>query len=259
MGKVPVSVAVIVKNEERNITDCLKSAEWADEIVVVDDESSDKTVELARQFTDKIFKRKMDIEGLHRNYAYSVCSNEWVLSLDADERVTPELAAEIGEIIKKEKDSPEHAAYGIPIKTYIGKRWAKYAGWYPAPKIRLFKKGKFKYDEISKVHPRVFIEGTNGFLKGDIIHYAYKGLDDFLRNTNEQTTLQAIEWHKQGKKFSFFKLFRTTIDRFVRKYFFKGGIKGGFLGFMLSFADGMYQYYSYAKLWELYTADEEKG
>ena len=220
MEKVPLSIAVITKNEEKNILDCLRTVEWAGEIVVLDDGSTDRTVDIARGLTDKIHQRRMDIEGVHRNHAYSLCSNEWVLSLDADERVTPELKEEIRETLRKEKENPNHNAYSIPIKTYIGKRWAQYAGWYPAPKVRLFRKGKFRYD-ISEIHPRIFMEGTCGSLKGDIIHYGFRDFEDLLANINEQTTLQAKEWHRVGSKFSLPRLLRTTIDRFIRKYFFK--------------------------------------
>ncbi|MBL7068815.1 MAG: glycosyltransferase family 2 protein [Candidatus Omnitrophica bacterium] len=251
-----ISVAIITKNEEKNISDCLKTADWADEIVLLDDNSTDRTIEIAKRFTNKIHKRKMDIEGVHRNYIYSLCSNEWVLSLDADERITPELRDEIRRVLKEEGENPRHSAYSIPIRSYIGDQWARCAGWYPAPKIRLFRKDKFRYDK-SEVHPRIFLDGTSGFLKGDIIHYAYKDLTELFRNTNEQTALQAIEWHRQGRRFSFFTLFRTPIDRFIRKYFFKGGIKGGFLGFMLSISDSFYQFLSYAKLWELYNKKEK--
>ena len=258
MGKTSLSVAVITKNEEKNISDCLKTVEWADEIVVLDDHSTDKTVEIAKSFTNKIHQRKMDVEGIHRNYLYSLCSNNWVLTLDADERVTPELKEEIMGTIKEEGKTPHHSAYSIPIKTYIGNRWANCAGWYPAPKVRLFRKDKFKYDE-SEVHPRIFLDGSSGFLKGDIIHYGFKDFADLFRNVNEQTTLQAIEWHREGKKFSLFTLFRTPIDRFIRKYFFKGGIKGGFLGFILSVSDSLYQFFSYSKLWELYNKKDRKN
>ncbi len=188
----PVSVVVITKNEEENIADCLKSVSWADEIIVLDDNSTDKTVNIARQFTDKVFSRKMDIEGRHRNYAYSCAKNNWVLSLDADERVTSELAQEITKLSKGEmKDK----AYTIPIKSYIGKRWIRYSGWYPAPKVRLFDKRSFKYEE-AEVHPRVFIDGSCGHLKKDIVHYSYKDFHDFFVSLNNQTTLEARKWLK---------------------------------------------------------------
>ncbi|MDB4349379.1 glycosyltransferase family 2 protein [Omnitrophica bacterium] len=257
MNKIHLSAAIITKNEEKNIRDCLKTVEWADEIVILDDHSADKTIEIAGEFGARVYQKKMDIEGSHRNHLYSLCSNEWVLSVDADERVTPALRKEVIEILIKERQNPRHSAYSIPIKTYIGDRWAKYAGWYPAPKVRLFKKGKFRYDN-SEVHPRIFLDGSSGFLKNDIIHYAYRDLSDLFRNVNEQTTLQAKEWYREGKRFSYFTFFRTPIDRLIRKYFFKGGIKGGFLGFILSISDSFYQFESYAKLWELYDREEKQ-
>jgi glycosyltransferase involved in cell wall biosynthesis len=252
----------MAKNEEKNIVDCLKTVEWAGEIVVLDGHSTDRTAELAGRFGAKIQERDMDIEGRHRNFLYSLCLNEWVLSLDADERVTPELRDEIMAKLEEERIKPAHSAYSIPIRTYIGNLWARHAGWYPAPKVRLFRKGRFRYDE-TEVHPRIFLDGSSGFLKNDIIHYAYDNIGDLFRNVNEQTTLEARKRFREGKKFSYFTMFRTTIDRFIRRYFFKGGIKGGFLGFILSAADSMYQFETYSKLWELYnrkrTEDNVKG
>ncbi len=258
MEKAPLSIAVITKNEEGNIVECLKTADWAGEIVILDDHSTDRTVEVVRPFTDRIHQRKMNVEGAHRNYLYSLCSNEWVLSLDADERITPELKDEIIRTLKEETQNPRNSAYSIPIKTYIGNRWANSAGWYPAAKIRLFKKAKFRYDE-SEVHPRIFLDGASGNLKGDIVHYAYKDLSGLFRNVNEQTTLQAREWHREGRSFSLFTLVRTSIDRFIRKYFFKGGIKGGILGLALSASDSLYQFLSYVKLWELYNKNQKSN
>jgi hypothetical protein len=100
------------------------------------------------------------------------------------------------------------------------------------------------------------LDGKSGFLHGDIIHYAYRDFSDLFCNLNEQTTLQAKEWYREKKRFSLFTLLRTPLDRFIRKYFFKGGVRGGFLGFMLSVADSLYQFQSYAKLWELYNKKE---
>ena len=218
---------------------------------MVDSHSTDKTVNIARRFTDKIYERSMDVEGTHRNYAYGQASSEWVLSLDADENISPQLKDEIMDLLRDELKSSKHDVYSIPIKTFVGDKWAKYAGWYPAPKVRLFRKGKFRYDD-SEVHPRTFYEGSCGHLKGDILHYAYKDLTDIFSNLNEQSTLQAKEWFREKRKFKTSRFLRTSCDRFLKKYFLKNGFKGGILGFILSAADGIYQFMSYAKLWELY-------
>src|SRR3989338_1630439 len=118
--KFPMTVAIIVKNDERRLEECLQSVAWANEIVILVDMSTDRTVELARKYTDKIFQRAMDIEGRHRNYAYSKATNEWVLSIDADERVTTELRDEIIAVLSTHPQ--QHNAFSIPIKTYVGNR-----------------------------------------------------------------------------------------------------------------------------------------
>ena len=255
MEKIPVSVVVITKNEEENIAECLKSAQGADEVIVLDDNSTDKTVEVAKRYTDKVFSRKMDIEGKHRNYAYSLARNDWALSLDADERMSPEIIAELEELFKT---GPEpHKAYTIPIKTYIGKRWIKHAGWYPAPKVRLFERRSFKYEE-AEVHPRVFIDGTCGHLKGDIVHYSYRDFHDFFQSLNNQTTLEARKWFKERRKINFIKMYRKGASRFLKAYVQKGGFKDGFLGFIVSWAGAAYQFMSYVKYWEMLQNEKEK-
>ncbi|MCX5680020.1 MAG: glycosyltransferase family 2 protein [Candidatus Omnitrophica bacterium] len=247
MSKVPVSVVIITKNEEANISDCLKSASWADEIVVLDDYSTDNTVNLARQYTDKIFSRKTDIEGRHRNYAYGLAKNAWVLSLDVDECVTSELAAEIRSVLN---GAPKDKVFTIPIKTYIGKRWIEHGGWYPAGKTRLFDKRTFKYEEAD-VHPRVFYEGTCGHLKKDIIHYSYKDYHDYFISLNNQTTLEAKKWFDEKRKIGFLKMSRKLLSRFLKSYVQKQGYKDGLLGFMIAYGSGLYQLMSYVKYREM--------
>lgn len=253
MGKVPVSVVVITKNEEDNIAECLKSAAWADEIVVLDDYSSDNTVNIARQYTDKIFSRKTDIEGRHRNYAYSLAKNIWVLSLDADERITPGLAEEIKALLKT---SPGDKVYTVPIKTYIGSRWIEHGGWYPAAKVRLFDKRTFRYEE-AEVHPRAFYEGSCGHLKGDIVHHSYRDFHDYFVSLNNQTTLEARKWFKEQRKIGFLKMWRKFMSRFLKAYFQKQGYKDGLLGFVIAYGSGLYQFMSYIKYREMVGVAEE--
>ena len=123
--KVPVSVVIITKNEEENIAKCLESLTWADEVIIVDDESSDKTKDIARRYTDNVITKKMDIEGKHRNYAYSLARQRWVLSLDADEVVSEGLQEELKGLFTS---GTQDAAFTIPIKTYIGNHWIRYGG-----------------------------------------------------------------------------------------------------------------------------------
>jgi glycosyltransferase involved in cell wall biosynthesis len=248
MKEAPVSVVIIAKNEEKRLEDCLKSVSWAKEIVVLDDMSTDRTVEIARRYTDKVFQRAMDIEGRHRNYAYEQGTQPWVLSLDADERVTPELAAEITKAVTDE--SATHVCYSIPIKTFIGDYWIQGAGYYPAAKTRLFRKGKFRYEE-ARVHPRAIYEGTCGHLKGDILHYSCQNLEQWIGKFNRETTLEADKWLSDGRRVKLPNILRKTVDRFLKNYFGKKGYKYGFMGFLMSAFHGLYQLFSYAKYHEM--------
>ena len=248
MEKVPVSVVVITRNEEHNIEDCLKSTLWADEIIVVDDGSTDRTVELAKKFTDKIFSRRMDSEGKHRNYAYSLARNNWVLSLDADERVSPKLQEELRQLFK---NPIKHVVFCIPIKTYLGDKWLHYGGWYPASKDRLLDKRIVRYEDKG-VHPRIIYHGSCGrFLKGDIIHHSYRDFHDFFETLNKQTTAEAKKWFEEKRKVGALKAFRKFLSRFLRYYIVEQGFRDGLIGFMAAYGGGYYQWMTYVKYWEM--------
>lgn len=248
MNQVPISIVVIAKNEQNNLPECLESVQWAKEIVVVDGYSSDRTVEIARHYTDKIFSREMDVEGKHRNFAYAQATQPWILSLDADERVGSELKSELEEIVRRNDSA--YAGYSIPIKTFIGKRWISRAGYYPARKLRLHRKGKFRYEEAS-VHPRAFLDGKEAPLKGDIFHYGFRDFSHFIEKLNNQTTLEAEKWITDNRKISGLKILYKLTDRFFRNYFGKKGFRDGFLGFIMSVFHALYQLFSYAKYLEL--------
>jgi len=255
MNLVPVSVVIITKNEERNIETCISSVSgWANEVIIVDDESTDKTIEIAKKLGAKVFERKMDIEGRHRNWAYSQAKNTWVLSLDADEQASSELSKEIASAIQ---DNTQFAAFSIPLRNYIGKYWVKHGGWYPAGKVRLFRKDKFKYEEV-KVHPRVFIEGKCGHLTKDIIHHGYPDISHFLDSLNRQTTWEAEKWYGQEKPMTLGRFLWRTYDRFMRSYFGKKGWKDGFIGFVIAYYAGLYQWMSYLKYREIILRKEGK-
>ena len=242
-----LSVVVLTKNEETRIARCLESVKWADEIIVVDDESTDRTVEIARKFTQRVLSRKMDIEGRHRNWAYSQAKNPWVFSLDADEIVTPELKSEIETILKSE---PVENGFTVPRRNYIGNYWVKYGGWYPSPQLKLFRKDKFRYEEVA-VHPRAFMDDPCGHLKGDLIHYSYRGIEDFLGKLNNQTTREAEKWHGQNKPMRLGRFLWRSFDRFMRVYVGKKGYKDGFIGFVIAYFASLYQFISYLKYREL--------
>jgi glycosyltransferase involved in cell wall biosynthesis len=248
MDRVLVSVVILTKNEEKNIVACIDSVRgWADEVVVVDDLSTDQTVAVAQKLADKVLIKKMDIEGTHRNWAYAQVKNDWVFSLDADERATPELGEEIRRALATPSDV---VAYSIPRRNYIGTTWVKSSGWYPSAQIKLFRKDKFKFEEV-EVHPRAFINGPRVRLTQDIIHYSYKNYEDFLNKLNKQTTLEAKKWIRTGRQMSLGRASWRTIDRLFRKFIGKKGWKDGFTGFMVAFFDSLYQVMSYAKYREM--------
>ncbi len=256
MEKAPVSVVIITYNEEGLIEGCLQSVYgWADEIIVVDDESTDKTKEICEKYADKVFTKKMVNQGVHRNWADSQARNDWVLSLDADERVTDELKVEIKKTLAQET---EYSGFNIPRKNHMGNYWMRWGGQYPSRQLKLFKKDKFRWEEV-EVHPRVFLEGKSKDLNGDIIHYTYKNYTDLLNKTNRQTTLEAKKWYKLSFKepkrvewkMNFPHAVWRTLDRFFRYYLKKKGFLDGFVGFMAAYMAGFYQIVSYAKFREL--------
>lgn len=245
---INLSVVILTKNEEKNIEECLKSvAGWADEIIVVDDESIDKTREICSKFAHKILVRHMDIEGRHRNFAYAQAKNLWVLSLDADERATEELKKEIEDALNTET---KYNGFTIPRRNYIGDYWVRYGGWYPSPQLKLFRKDKFRYEEAG-VHPRAFMGDPCGHLKSDIIHYSYKNIEDFLGKLNNQTSREAQKWYGQNKPMRLGRFIWRTYDRFFRSYFGKRGYKDGFIGFVIAYFAGLYQFLSYLKYREI--------
>jgi len=212
---------------------------------VLDDCSQDKTTEIAKEYTDKVFQKEMSNEGAHRNYAYSLASNEWVLSLDADERITPELQKEITSILDNGTDCN---GFSIPRKNFLGDYWIRHGGWYPSAQLKLFKRDEFKYEEVD-VHPRAFMEDPRGNIESPLLHYSYRDIEDFVAKQNNQTSRESEKWFDSEKGMPFSRAFRRTIDRFFRAYSKKKGKKDGILGYILAVMGGFYQLLSYAKYW----------
>ncbi len=257
MPKLPISIIILAKNEASRIGDCIKSvSDWADEVLVIDDESTDKTKEVSEKSGARVLTRKMDIEGRHRNWAQSQARNEWVFILDADERMTEELKKEIGDNLFSD---PEVSVFIIPRRNFIGDYWIRGGGMYPAPQMKLFRKDKFKWEE-AEVHPRsIMLWGRRKFVKNDILHYTYRDWADFLNKINRQTTLEAIKWHKLSiedpkkarYKMNFIHALWRALDRFFRTYIAKKGYRDGFVGVMIAYFSSLYQIMSYAKYREL--------
>ncbi len=246
-GTVPLTVVVLTKNEEKRLPDCLESVRFADELLVVDDESTDRTEEVALRHGAKVLHRKMEMEGRHRNWAAQQARNDWILSVDADERVTPELAAEIQELFQ---GTPPFKVYSVPRRNFIGKRWLRHGGWYPSPQVKLYDRTVFKWEE-ALVHCRAISDQPTGSLKGDLIHYSYRDISDFVGKLDRQTTLEAGKWVKDGRKMTKGKALWRTLDRFCRAWIGKKGHRDGFLGFVVAVFGGFYQFLSWTKYEEL--------
>ena len=248
--KLPLSVLIITKNEEKNLPDCLKSVSFADEIIVLDDESTDKTCEIAKSIGARVVQRKMDCEGRHRNYGYSLAKNQWVLSLDADERITQELKTEIHNLFNS-GNLNDYVGYDIPRRNYLGDKWLKHGGQYPSAQVRLFQKGKFEYYELEEVHPLPKPSGPFKTLKNDIIHYSYKDVSDWFNRINRHTSLEAKKWYREKRRPRLYRKLRKTIDRFFKALIIRKGYKDGFEGLLMAVGSGLYQLIAYAKYREL--------
>jgi len=256
MDKINLSVVTLTKNSESIIEDCLKSvADWAGEIIIVDDMSIDRTKEIVKKYTDKIYVKKWEREGSHRNYAYSLAKYDYVLSLDSDERVTPELRDEIIAIMK---EGPKYSGYNIPHKNYIGDYWIRHGGWYPNAKLKMYNHHKFRFEDEAEYHPRAFLDGQSFTLKGHIIHYAYRDFQNLFSKLNHQTDFEARKWLRDKRKMSFFLCMIKAWSRFMKFYFTKKGRKDGFIGLMMALASSAYQLMTYAKYWEAKTKAGEK-
>jgi len=255
---VKISIIIITRNEERNIGDCLESVKWADEIVVVDQSSTDRTQEMSRKYTDKVFI--VEPKGYcepDRMFAISKSEGEWILYLDADERVSPELREEIERLISS--DTRSHNCYYLPRKNYFLGKWIKGCGWYPGYVLRLFKKGKVFFSD--RIHQNGRTEEECGYLRNDLIHLSYRNLEDYFEKFNRYTTRLAQEKYEEGRRASPWNFLIHGVFRpfliFLRNYLVQRGWKDGFRGFFISFSSGLVLLVTYVKLWELLRADKK--
>jgi glycosyltransferase involved in cell wall biosynthesis len=251
-----LSVAIIAGNEEKKIGDCLESVKWADEIIVVDSESSDRTVEIAKRYTDKVFIRKWKGYAPQKQFAIDQATCDWILSLDADERVSPELKDEILKILESET---EFDGFYIPRRNFFLGKWIKSCGWYPNYQLRLFKKGKAKVTQ-RKVHEGFVVDGKVGYLRGDIIHLTHMTLKETFAKINEYSSLSAEEKSKR-KKVKGIDLILHPLSAFLSHYVLKGGFRDGVYGLMVSLNHAMTNLQTYMKIWELQNvkSEDEKG
>ncbi|MBI4428354.1 MAG: glycosyltransferase family 2 protein [Ignavibacteriales bacterium] len=243
-----LSVIVIVRNEEKNMNDCLEAVRWADEIIIVDSGSTDRTVEIARRFTRNVFSKQWEGFGSAKNFALSQCTKEWILSVDADERVTPQLKEEIRTVLQRKDGSV--SAYAVPIKACFLGRWILHCGWYPAHKIRLFRRQGSRYLPENKLHEGVQVQGSVEKLANDLLHYTDPNLFHYFEKLNHYTSLGADELEQEKVTFRIPQLLVRPFWTFLRMYFLQAGFRDGIQGFILCVLSSCYVFTKYAKLWE---------
>ena len=243
-----LTVITLTRDEEHNIVGCLESVAWAQEIIVIDSGSTDRTVELARRFTPNATVLPWRGYGAARNEGLARSHSGWILWLDADERVTPELAAEIRGIL--EKDDPGVAGYEIARRAYFCGKWIRHGGWYPSRVVRLFRREKARFSE-TRVHERILIEGAVARTRHDLIHYTDPDLDHYFTKFNSYTSLAARDMFEAGRSFSVGDLIFRPLFQFFKMYLVRLGFLDGIHGFVLCVASSAYVFTKYAKLWEL--------
>lgn len=243
----PLSIVIIAKNEQRNIVRCLKSASWADEMIVMDSESTDDTAELARTHGARVFAHEWQGYGAAKRAAVDKASHDWIFSIDADEEITDQLRQEIQALLNGDA---RHHGYFVPRRTLFLRRWIKHCGWYPDYVLRLFKKSQGNFDD-AVVHERVVINGGTGYLKSDLLHYSYPTLEEYFRKFDWYTTLGAREAARRGAHAGWFDITVKPMLSFASHYLIRQGFRDGLEGFLVSVLSAAAVMVKYAKLREI--------
>lgn len=252
MKKPLLTAVILTKNEEENLPRCLGSIDWIEEIIVVDDDSIDKTVEIAEKAGAAVYRRKLDDFCSQRNFVLSKVKTPWVFFIDADEESTEELAKEIKQAIK----SDEYDGYRFPRKNIIFGKWIEHSGWYPDYQLHLFKKDKGRY--VRKVHEQVEVNGKVGDLQSSLVHYNYQSISQYLEKLFRYTTLEAENQSESGYRFSWADLWQKPLSEFLRRFFAERGYKDGIHGLVLSLLQAFSELIVYLKIWEKEGFKEEE-
>lgn len=245
MNKLKISVAIITKNEEKRLPDCLNSVSFADEIVVVDSGSTDKTIQIAESFGCRVYVEEWKGFGNQKNSAIQKCTNDWVLALDADERVPPLTRDSIADVLK----SPSESAYSFKMKHFIDNRWLKHGGHWPDWHIRLINKNKGAF--CGEIHEKWITKEGYGKIDAYIEHYGFSNYSDMLRNVNDYSSIAAKELFEKGKRVNMLTPIIHGIAMFLKTYIFQKGILDGFDGLIMAVAKANGSFFKYAKLYEL--------
>lgn len=240
-----ISVIILTKNEEHNIKDCLETVKWADEILLIDSNSTDRTVEIASLYNVKIIHDGPESVTEKRMHSIPLAANDWIFFLDADERVTPDLQKELIELEPKEING-----YYINRRNYYFGQWIKHSGVYPDKHIRLFNR---KFGKITPriVHEGIEVTGSTGELKGEYLHYSFQNMAQMVDKINYYSSLEALEKLEKGKKISKAGVFTHAVSAFVRLFISRKGYKDRSGGFFISFSYAMVNFLSHLKLLKL--------
>jgi len=243
-----ISVVVITYNEEHNIERCLKSLGWADEIIVVDSFSTDRTVELAGNYTRLIIQHAYDGDIRQRERGFAMATSGWLCYIDADEEVTPELGREIRTVIDGDKAMD---GYDVPRKVFILGQWIRHGGWYPDYTLRLFRRESY-HPEFAEVHGGFSVWGEKGRLHGFLNHFTYNSIAQYISKMNDYTSLQVSnKLQNPGRgEGTVLKIVLSPVSYFFRKYISNNGFKDGMIGFILAALGSISTLALYSKLWE---------
>ncbi len=248
-----ISAVIITLNEEKRLEPALISLEGiASEIIVVDALSSDKTVKIAKKYTEKIFERKWTNFADQKNFGNDQALFPWILSLDADERLSPELRHEIQSL---KQDEPQCTGFTMPRQAYYLGKWIRHSGWYPDRKLRLFRKDKARWVG-EYIHEKVDIQGKVEKLRGSIHHFTYRNIQDHMARINSFSDLGAKKLYAEKKRCRWYHLFFLPFFRFTKSYFWRGGFLDGFAGLVISVLNGYSIFIRYAKLKEIWKKGE---
>lgn len=242
----PLSVIVPCFNEETVIGECLDSVRFADEIVVVDSFSTDRTVEIAHGKADRVLQHEFWSHGAQNNWAIPQARHDWVLVVDADERVTPGLAAEISEVLK----APAHDGYWLHRKNFFLNKEIRHGMWGQDRVLRLFRRDKGRYQE-QPVHSRVELAGRTGCCREALLHHSYRSLDDYLRKIHRFSQGGALHLQESGRRSHAGSMLVHALARFFKSYVLKRGFLDGTAGLIIAFMEADHAFLKYAKLWEL--------
>jgi glycosyltransferase involved in cell wall biosynthesis len=246
-----LTVTVITRDEAANILAALDSVAWADELVVVDSGSTDETVALARQRTDRVLVREWPGYSAQKNFAAEQASHDWILSLDADERVTPALADEIRALLNGQ---PAARGYAIPrVSFYLGK-WIRTTDWYPDHQLRLYDRRAASW--AGDVHEGVRVAGAVGRLRAELQHTPYRDISHHLQTIDRYTPLAARQLQERGRTVGMAGVAARPLGAFLRNYLARGGWRDGSVGFVVSILNSYYVFLKFAKLWELGRKEE---